>query len=130
MRCTLHDESGGVNWILLELYAGDGAAAKGGAVHDGGVQLVSAGAGKYGALSRVELGIIFQENNDGFDRFDGRAAAGENVFASVESSQQRCVHQLNLILTQVVGYLSCTTVQCDGPVPGSRHRTRSLSTCP
>ena len=73
-----------MNRVLLEFDARDGTAAKRGAVHDGGVQLVSARAGEHGALSRVEPGIIFENDNDSLDSIDGGTAGGENVLAGGE----------------------------------------------
>ena len=64
VRRVLHDATGEGDGVLDGLHAGDRAAAEGGAVHDGGVELVRAVVGEDRALAGVEERVFFEGLDD------------------------------------------------------------------
>jgi len=80
----VEDEAGGLDGIADALDAGDAAGAKGGAVHDKGVELDAAVASEEGAAAGVEGGVVFEGGDGGLDGVECGAAVVEDAPALLE----------------------------------------------
>ena len=65
----------------------DGASAKGGAVHDDGVVFDLAIEIEMGTETGVEDGIIFKDDDGGFNSVEGVTATGENIPPGVKGAK-------------------------------------------
>ena len=72
------DAAGEANGIVNVFDGGDGAGFEGGAVHEDGVELDMAVAIEVRAEAGVKCGVVFEDDDGGFDRVDGGAAGGED----------------------------------------------------
>jgi len=78
---VFEDEAGGLNGIAEALDAGYATSLHAAAVHEEGVELDATVGGEKAATAGVESGVIFEDGDGGFDRIDGRSAAGKNGIA-------------------------------------------------
>jgi hypothetical protein len=81
---VFEDEAGGLNGIAEALDAGYAASFHAAAVHEEGVELDTPVGGEKAATAGVEGGVIFEDGDGGFDRIDGRSAAGKNGIAGLK----------------------------------------------
>ena len=87
VRRFFEDGARGANGILDAVKTGDGAVAKRGGVHDDGVVFDLAIEIEMGAETSIEDGIIFENDDGGFDGVEGVTATGENVPSGVKSAE-------------------------------------------
>ena len=85
MLRLLHHGARQDNWIADMLDAGDRTRAQGFPIHDAGVHFIGAGAGKDRAFAGIEMRIILQHADCGFDRVETRSARVQNFAAGAES---------------------------------------------
>jgi hypothetical protein len=93
----------GANRILDPAQAGDGTCAKRGGVHNDGVAFDVAIEREMRAVAGVEGGIIFENDDSGFNGVEGVAAVLENGPAGVESAEAACSAGVNGIVGNVPG---------------------------
>ena len=84
---SFQDRAGGLDRIFDAAQAGDGAGTEGGGVHDDGVAFHVAVEGEVRAISRVEKGIVLEDDDGGFDRVERVAAVFEDSPAGLESAE-------------------------------------------
>ena len=75
MRAVFEDCAGEADGIFDALQGGDGAGAKRRAVHDDGVAFDAAVEIEMRAEAGVENGLVFKDNDGGFDGVESGAAA-------------------------------------------------------
>ena len=85
----LHHRAGGGDGMAGGGQAGDGPGGQVRSVHDGGVQLVTAGRGEDRPAPGVEQGIVLHDLNGGLDRIQRRAAAFQHGRPGVQRALQR-----------------------------------------
>lgn len=82
---------------------GDGASAESRGVHDDGVAFDLAILIEVGAETSIEGGIIFENDDGGFDGVDGVTTTGENVPSGVKSAEAAGFAGINGIVGNVPG---------------------------
>ena len=86
VRAIFEDFARELNGMLDAMEIGGGAGAKCGAVHDDGVAFDMAVEVEVRAVAGVEDGVIFEDDDGGFDGVEGGTAAGEDGPAGGESA--------------------------------------------
>ena len=79
VRALVEHQARGLDGIAQALDAGDSAGAKGGAVHEEGVELDAAVAGEEAAAPGVEGGVVFEYGDGGFDGVDGGGSSSSSA---------------------------------------------------
>ena len=82
---------------------GDGAGAKRGGVHDDGVVFNLAIEIEMGAEASVEDGVIFENDDGGFDGVEGVTATGKNIPSGVKRAKAAGFAGVNGIVGNVPG---------------------------
>ena len=103
VRRFFEDGARGANGIFYAVKTGDGAGAKRGGVHDDGVTFDFAVEIEVGAETSVEDGVIFENDDGGFDGVEGVTATGENIPSGVKSAQAAGFARVNGIVGNVPG---------------------------
>src|SRR5271170_4682526 len=106
MRAFVEGQARGLDRIAEAFDAGDSAGAESGSVHEQGVKLNAAVAGKETAPSGIESLVVFEDSDGGFDGFDG----GGTVLEEGISDGQRVGYALLVGFDHVVGDGPCATV--------------------
>ena len=81
------DSARGLDGIFDAAKTGNGAGAERGGVHDDGVAFDVAVECEMGAETGVEDGVVFEDDNSGFDGVERAAAVFENSPAGLESAE-------------------------------------------
>ena len=81
------DEAGGLNGIVQAFDAGDSAGFHAPTIHEEGVELDAAVGGEEAAKPGIEGGVIFKDDDRGFDGVERGASAGEDVVAGFEGTE-------------------------------------------
>ncbi len=84
VRALEHDGAGELDGVAGGGDAGDGSGLEGGAVHDGGVELVFAVGGEDGSAAGVEERVVFEDGEGDADGVDGGAVPVENRGGGVD----------------------------------------------
>ena len=103
VRRFFEDGARGANGIFDAVETGDGAGAKGGGVHNDGVAFDLAVEIEMGAETGVENGVVFENDDGGFDGVEGVTATGENIPSGVKSAQAAGFAGVNGIVGNVPG---------------------------
>jgi len=101
---------------------GDGAGFQRFAVHDDGVELDAAFGIEMRTKARVECGIVFEDDDGGFDGVGGCAAGRENVPSGFEGAANACA----AIFDGLVRDIPCAAVDDQGRF----HGVRDVFWCP
>jgi hypothetical protein len=103
MRALFEDGARSLDGIFDVAEAGDGAGAESGGVHDDGVAFDVAVEGEMGAEAGVEDGIVFEDDDGGFDGVEGVAAIFENFPAGLKSAEAAGFAGVDSIIGDVPG---------------------------
>ena len=87
MRAFFEDETRGLDGVAETLDAGDATGAKGGSIHEEGVELDAAIGGEKAASAGVEGWVVFEDGDGGLDGIDGGAAPAQDGIAGFKSAQ-------------------------------------------
>jgi hypothetical protein len=103
VRTFFEDRAGGLDGIFDAAEAGDRAGAERGGFHDDGVAFDVAVEGEMGAVAGVEDGVVFEDDNGGFDGVERVAAAFENFPPSLESAEAAGFTSVDGIIRNIPG---------------------------
>jgi len=101
MRSVLEDGTGNANGIFDMAQPGSGTSAKRGRVHDHGVAFDLAIEIQVGAKASVEDGIVFEDDDGGFDGIEGVAAVAEHTPTRAKSAEAARVAGVNGVVRDV-----------------------------
>ena len=97
------DGAGSLNGIFDTAQTRDGAGAERGGVHDDGVTFDVAVEGEMGAEAGIEDGIVFEDDDGGFDGVERVATSFENFPACFESAKAAGFAGVNGIIRNIPG---------------------------
>jgi hypothetical protein len=103
VRAFFKNGAGRANGIFHVAQAGDSPCAQRGRVHDDGVALDVSVKGEMRSVTRIEDGIVFENNDSSFDRLEGVAAIPENGPAGMKRAETPGFAGINGIVGDVPG---------------------------
>ena len=101
VRALLEDGARGLDGIFDTPKTGDGACAECGRVHDDGIAFDVAIDVEMRTVARVEDGIVFEDDDGGFDGIEGVAAVAEHTPTCAKSAEAARVAGVNGVVRDV-----------------------------